>query len=94
VTELRYQRDAGALWRDAGEHVVALPSVGGQDVFVLGGGGAIVWRLLEQPRTLEEMLADLRLEAPSDVVPRDDVQVALDELVRLGLVRPTSVVAA
>lgn len=85
VAECRYARAHAALWRDTGMHVVALPPREGAEVAVLGGGSALLWRLLDEPLALDEI--ERRLEAlgaaPDDA---DEVARCLDDLVERGLV--------
>ena len=53
------------------------------EVVVLGGGSAVLWRLLEQPLTL---VGDPRRLGDEPRVPprEDDVTGCLDDLVRVG----------
>jgi hypothetical protein len=60
ATRLRYRRSPGALWRDTGEHVVVLLHDGPSDVKVIGGGGALLWRLLDEPATTAELMAEFQ----------------------------------
>jgi hypothetical protein len=60
ASSVLYRRPSGALWRDTGEHVVVLLHDGPSDVKVLGGGGALLWRLLEQPATTAELMTELQ----------------------------------
>lgn len=56
VDARRYERVAGLLSRDTGRHVLVLPADATSQVLVLGGGGAVVWRLLEHTRSLRELI--------------------------------------
>ena len=85
VTLTEFRRAPGTLWRDTGLHVLVLSPLGKTDVVVLGGGGATVWRLLEQPRDLEGLsscIAELDGEAPEGA----DLRTCLDELTSRHLV--------
>jgi hypothetical protein len=77
------------LWRRAVDAVVLLP-VGADDPVLLPGTGAAVWELLEQPATLDELLAALREVYGTDAADRAsaaaDVVALLDRLVGLGAV--------
>lgn len=80
----RYGRASSALWRDTGRHVVAHGGLPGGRVHVLGGGGALLWRMLEQSATLAEIL-DALTAAGGSVPPNDEVAGCLDALVACGL---------
>jgi hypothetical protein len=77
------------LWRRAVDAVVLLP-VGADDPVLLPGTGAPVWELLEQPATLDELLAALRevygTDAADGASVAADVAALLDRLVDLGAV--------
>jgi hypothetical protein len=80
-----FTRRLGTLWRDTGLHVLALPEGDGNDVVVLGGGSAVLWRLLESPVSLGDLLSHLDAEDPSGPSRREVTQ-CLEELVDRGLV--------
>lgn len=85
ATSVQYQRPAGALWRDTGLHVVVLSQESSSDIKVLAGGGAVVWRLLEDPATISDLLTAFRrggAEPPS----ADELEACLRELSEQGLV--------
>jgi hypothetical protein len=81
VAGARYVRSDRVAWRDTGVHVLALPTRSGpRTVLQLSGLGAEIWRLLDRPRTLEE----LREHLPEpDATPSMDAAVA--DLVAAGL---------
>lgn len=81
---LRYGRPAASLWRDTGAHVVVLPVGEETEVKVLGGGGALVWRLLEQPQTVEELFRSFA--AAGVPAPHDEVRACLSDLHEQGLI--------
>ena len=61
---------------------------GQEDVVVLGGSGPMIWTLLQRPRTMSDLVAELarRYDVdPSDI--RDDVRRTVDQLADVGLVR-------
>ena len=85
---MRWRRRADVLWRRAVDAVVLLP-VGADDPVLLPGTGAAVWELLEQPATLDELLAALREVYGTDADAASveaDVVALLDRLVGLGAV--------
>ena len=55
IKECRYTRAHSVLWRDTGLHVVALGPRDDAEVAVLGGGSAVLWRLLDEPLGLDEI---------------------------------------
>ena len=85
IKECRYTRAHSVLWRDTGLHVVALGPRDDAEVAVLGGGSAVLWRLLDEPLGLDEIgqRLDAAGAAPDDP---DEVAVCLDDLVERGLV--------
>ena len=85
TAEGQFTRQSGALWRDTGRHVLALPSAERAVVVVLGGGGAVLWRLLEEPLRLTEVMS--RLQTSEGAAPAEaEVLACLDDLVQRGLV--------
>lgn len=82
LTDRRYARAHAALWRDTGRHVVVLGPRQDAEVVVLGGGSALLWRLLDQPLELEEINRRVGLlgAGPGEVAS------CLDDLVDRGLV--------
>lgn len=59
-----YARRDPVVWRDTGVHVVAMALGGAGKVVVIGGGGAHLWRLLDRPRTVAELLDELGTNGP------------------------------
>lgn len=86
VTRCQFVRAAGALWHDTGVHVVVLPRRDRHcDVVVLGGGGAELWRRLDEPVdawSLAERLAGSGGASPDPEVLTD----CLEDLVARGIV--------
>jgi hypothetical protein len=85
ATAVQFQRPADLLWRDTGMHVVVLSEKSSSDIKVLGGGGAVVWRLLEQPATIADMLASLRCHG-TELPTVDELDACLQDLLGQGLV--------
>jgi hypothetical protein len=92
--EVRYARDPSALWRDAGACVLTLLPEPQAGVVQLAGGSAVLWRLLDQPRTVAELVAAVDTpdgEHPGAPLDREGfaaaVKAAADQLVTHGLVR-------
>lgn len=82
LSDCRYARAHSALWRDTGMHVVALAPRDGAEVAVLGGGSAVLWRLLDEPLGLDEITRRLDSAGASP----EEVASCLDDLVARGLV--------
>lgn len=85
ATRCQFVRAPGSLWRDTGLHVLVLPGKAAAEVVVLGGGGAVLWRVLGEPLTLDGIIAELGDAAAS---PPDSSAVAacLEDLVARGVV--------
>lgn len=79
-----FSRAEGVLWRDAGSHIVALPGTGG-DVVVVGGSGAQLWRLLQRPQSLDD-LVNAFVDESGAPPPTADVAAAAAALVARGVV--------
>lgn len=88
AADCRYARAAGALWRDTGTHVLVLPDARDADVIALGGGGALVWRLLTRPLACGEIESELGRHAE----PPPDREAVLECLRQLVACRVLSVV--
>lgn len=82
---VRYHRTQTVVWRDTGEHILALQLGRDREVLVLGGGAAQLWRLLERPRRWGDLCAVLT--GPADGASPEVAAAALEELVSLGLAR-------
>jgi len=83
---VRVRRAGRVLWRRAGTEVLAaLPD--GTDVRRLSGSAAAVWALLDDPRSVPEVVRELVAvyEMPAEDVA-GPVTGCVDELVHLGLV--------
>ena len=87
ATDQRFARHTGTLWRDTGHHVLALPETDGAEVAVLGGGSAVLWRLLDQPLALHELLEHLVSDEGEADPAAPEVLTCLQDLVRRGLVQ-------
>lgn len=81
---LCYRRTTSVLWRDTGRQVVALDGRSGARVQVIGGGGALLWRFLEQPATLMDIL-DAFTSVGATAPPPDEIVGCLGELAACGL---------
>lgn len=80
-----YRRNESVVWRDTGLSAVALVLEPKADLpVVLGGGSAVLWRLLSSPRRLEEILDEL--SATAQLPPQHDVLDALADLRDVGLI--------
>ena len=84
MTEVRYLRSPAALTRSVGDQVL-LASADRDEVDVLSGTASVVWRLLEEPRTLGGLVEMLSAayRAPRDVIGVD-VRALLEDLVGRG----------
>jgi hypothetical protein len=77
-----HQRAAQADWRVGSGVVVVTPLVG--DAVELHGTSAVVWAVLDMPRTAEEVFSEaLQIDPLLDVA---DVRSALDQMVEQSLV--------
>ena len=86
MSEARWFRRPGVLWRRSLDAVVFLGPEEDEPHTLLGGGPE-VWELLIEPRTLAGLVAALadRHDTGSAVLERD-VLAVLDQLQRLGAV--------
>jgi hypothetical protein len=83
---IRYRRSPEALSAEVGEDVVALQAEHGF-AFSMEGVTAAVWRQLEEPVALEQILASLQEDYEvSDERCRTEVAALLEQLVAEGLV--------
>ena len=93
MPETRWLRSPDAAHTDAGDRVVAL-DLAARDPRpqVLEGVAAIIWRLLAQPKTEPELVADL-VEAYADADPHliaRDVRTFLEQLAASNLAVTTT----
>ena len=84
----RWRRTPGTTQTDAGDRVVAV-DLTSEDPRpqVLEGVAAVIWRLLEEPRTVDEVVSELLdtyADAEADQV-RADVDAFLEQLAAAGL---------
>jgi len=87
---LRLQREPAAVWRWVGPAVVVSVR-DDQAPQLIGGLGAVVWSLLEQPRTTEELLESMR--PPVADAPRPNpssARLAMDQLMTAGVLSVAS----
>jgi hypothetical protein len=83
---VRYVRNPEVLWRSTSLGPVVLAPDRAEPER-LGGLAAIVWELLDGPRSAE----DLATDATALIPDRPDVAPCLDALVAAGLVVPASI---
>lgn len=82
---VRYGRDPAMTWRDTGRHVLVAPVDRLVEVMVLEGGGAVIWRLLDEPDTATGIAGRLaELEGAPDVA---EVEACLALLTTQGVLR-------
>jgi hypothetical protein len=76
-----YRRAAGVVWRRS-QQTVLLLSVPGRDVLALNGAGGVLWQLLSEPASLEQLAGCLSevYGADTNVIARD-LEPVLAELV-------------
>lgn len=83
-TRCLFVRAPGVLWRDTGLHVLVMPRHQVGDVVVLGGGNAVLWRLLAEPLDLAgvtEHLAAISAHTPD----HDTVESCVEDLLGRGV---------
>ena len=85
LQSVSFRREATALWRDTGVHVVVLPEHA-TEVKVLGGGGAWLWRMLDEPASMLDLLGVLTDEA-GPTPDAGELEACLLDLVEQGLLR-------
>jgi len=89
MAETRYQRSPQAVWRASASFLVG--AVPPQPPTRIAGSASVVWALLAQPRTVQEMVHELI--AVADAAPEQlhaDVEALFSQLVPLGLVEVVS----
>jgi hypothetical protein len=80
----RYERVHASLWHDTGRHVVVLPLTRNGSVHVLEGGSALVWRVLEQPGDVTDLLGRL-VDMGVDPPPASDLTDCMQSLAERGV---------
>lgn len=83
-----YFRRRDVVWRDLGTHVLALNLMGDQQVLVLGGGNAVLWRLLATAHRLDDISAAFSTEEERPT--KEQIVHAIAELQTLDLVSASS----
>jgi hypothetical protein len=87
VTPSRIARDPTARWRRCIDGVVVMAGDADEPMFLSAPGDAI-WRLLEEPRTVDELIDELATEFAGDRASiADDVAAFVVDLRRAGLIR-------
>jgi Coenzyme PQQ synthesis protein D (PqqD) len=88
MTTTSYRRRSDVPWRRSLDAVLCLPP-GANEPVTLAGTGPEVWDLLRDPRSLDELAADLaaRHGTEPEIVVRDVLPV-LEQLTALGVVEP------
>lgn len=84
---VEWVRDDATLTRRTIDGMVLLPP-DATEPFAVTGSGAVVWRLLDEPQSVETIvarLADAYAEDPARVA--HDVRPLLDELIERGVLR-------
>lgn len=84
MTDSRFRRRLGVLWRDTGVHVVAQPPNPQARAVVLGGGSVMIWRVLDERLDVDELRA-LLSESPEGAPDRSDIEECLAEMFGLGV---------
>lgn len=88
VAVARYQRVAGALGSDLGAETVVLNFDDGVYYSVHGPVGALLWRLLENPVTEDELVSAVTAEFDVPAArARADLAAFLKQMTEAGLVR-------
>ena len=83
----RVARDPAARWRRCVDGVVVMAGDADEPVFLKAPGDAI-WQLLQEPRTIDELVDELAAEFAGDRASiADDVAAFVADLRRTGLVR-------
>lgn len=81
-----YFRSRDVLWRNAGDRVV-LRRLDGGELVSLEGSGTLLWKLLEKPISLDDVVVEMATHYGVDVaMVREAVTKAIDELEAVGLV--------
>lgn len=82
---VRYQRAAGAVWRNVHGYVFVLPQLG-SEIVVLAGTGHDLWWLLAEPMTIDQVAHCLAetYDVSADAVTRD-VAPILEALAQRGV---------
>lgn len=82
----RYQKSVGHLESESSESSVVLLSKG--QYYSLEETGAAIWRALTEPRTVNELVAQVQKEYDIDsATAQEDVSNLLSELIEAGLVQ-------
>ena len=82
-----WRRRDDALWRRSLDSVIVFP-VGTDDPVTIGGSGAVVWDLLAEPATLDELVATLAEVYEGDAASiASDVADLLSQLEALGAIQ-------
>ena len=85
MTEARYRRHGDVLWRLAHDRVVARRI--GMEGVDLQGATALVWVVLDEPRSLTEIMAELA--AADHHLDHADVAMAVEQLTGASLISAT-----
>jgi lipopolysaccharide/colanic/teichoic acid biosynthesis glycosyltransferase len=84
VGAARLQRQPAAVWRRVGPAVV-IAVRDDVDPHLVGGIGAWVWNLLDQPRTQDDILTEFTRVGQVSPPGREHVQAALEQLTAAGV---------
>lgn len=87
IASVRYARAITLMEAELGDELVALDPDGGH-CFGFNPVAAAVWKLLEQPRTADELQGELMAEyAVGEAQCRDELLALLDDLKTRGLLK-------
>ena len=81
----RWRRAQAVLFREALDDVVLLVPGSEAEPFALAGGAAL-WRLLERPRTTDELMADMTAGMAVPAHGEAELEALLDRLADAGAV--------
>lgn len=82
----RYVRTRRLAWREIGNETVVV-DLGRRRAHSLNESGSVLWHQLEQPRSVDELIAALGDESQSVETVRKEVTAFVDELSDTGLIR-------
>lgn len=85
MNDIRYRRNPAAIWRASASFLVAaVPPLPPTRV---SGSAGLVWSLLDEPLTTEEIVAKLVAATGADAaIVRGDTESLFDDLVPMGLI--------
>ncbi|MGH2703129.1 MAG: PqqD family protein [Actinomycetota bacterium] len=85
MTASRFSQRPGVLQRVVGEEIL-VTTARSTEISSLSGSAALQWRMLDEPRTLDEIVSGLAgVYGVASRAIRSDVEALLDELLRRDL---------